>query len=325
MVHCGEKWVNMVEKTPEICEMSERYRRNVDYWIGVCDQIITRGFDRNLVFKRFPEGAARELKKCGSDDAREKALNYICNQLKRGEKVTAPDLKAAIVMYEGGDNPTSCPAVKRGTIVPQSSPDNDVKKSEPSDDAPPQSLGQQIQADEMRQADQNQIPAEKHVAAAKVTINPVIVPDTYREVAGTIRYHCVCPDGCDMRYKEPALSPEVCGSCNSLRPLTDGRGKIMRQSPFKTGSQIKAGIAGEMFPDHIVDANEMVSPPALTPEEKKKADKQHRIDIADQLIETMPGSFPGMVRDILREHPSWHTDDVFYFGVLKLHDAKGRM
>jgi len=32
-----------------------------------------------------------------------------------------------------------------------------------------------------------------------------------------------------------------------------------------------------------------------------------------------------MVRDILREHPSWHTDDVFYFGVLKLHDAKGRM
>ena len=131
MTHCGEKWVNMVEKHPEVCEMSEDYRRKIDYWTGICEQIITRGFDRHLVFKKFPEGAARELKKCGSDDVREKALNYICAQLKRGEKVTAPDLKNTIKTYEGGDNPTSCPAGKRNTNVLSSSPEIDVKGAAP--------------------------------------------------------------------------------------------------------------------------------------------------------------------------------------------------
>jgi hypothetical protein len=97
-----------------------------------------------------------------------------------------------------------------------------------------------------------------------------------------------------------------------------------RESPFKTAAQVKAGIAGEMFP-HIVDANKMVSPPKVSPDEQKRIDKQRRIDIADQLIETMPGSFPDMVRDILKEHPSWNTSDVFYFGVQVLHERKGRV
>lgn len=131
MTHCGEKWVNMVEKTPEICTMSENYRRRVDYWIGICDDIIKRGFDRNLVFKRFPEGAARELKKAGNDAVREKALNYICSQLKRGETVTAPALKNEIKQYEGGDSPTSCPVVKRVPNGTPPTPEIDVKPKKP--------------------------------------------------------------------------------------------------------------------------------------------------------------------------------------------------
>ena len=211
MTHCGEKWVNMVEKHPEICEMSESYRRRVDYWIGLCDQIISRGFDRNLVFKHFPEAAAREIKKCGSDAAREKALNYICDQLKRGEKVTAPDLKEAIRMYEERENPTSCSVVKSRTIGNTSTPDHEVKNPEPAVEEPAKTLADRVRADEMRAAEANQA----HVnPGAKVTINPVIINDTHR------------------------------------------------QSPFKTGSQVRAGIAGEMYPQQ----QEPADPPAWTPE-----------------------------------------------------------
>ncbi|MGB3988346.1 MAG: hypothetical protein WBK67_01485, partial [Minisyncoccales bacterium] len=97
-----------------------------------------------------------------------------------------------------------------------------------------------------------------------------------------------------------------------------------RESPFKTGLQVRAGIAGEMFPDHIVDANKMVSPQKVSPEEQKKAEKQHRIELAEGFIDTIKRGLPEMVRDILKEHPSWNTADVLYFGVQVLHERKGR-
>ena len=209
MVHCGEKWVNMVEKHPEICEMSEEYRRKVEYWLGICDQIVARGFDRNLVTKRFPEGAARELKKCGNEEVREKALNYICSQLKRGERVTAPDLKGSIKMYEGGDNPTSCPTVKPRTIVRTSTPDHEVKNPEPSVEEPAKTLADRVREDEMRAAEANQA----HVNPGAIcTVNPIVVDDS------------------------------------------------KRQSAFRTGSQVRAGIAGEMYPQQ----QEPADPPAWT-------------------------------------------------------------
>lgn len=96
-----------------------------------------------------------------------------------------------------------------------------------------------------------------------------------------------------------------------------------RESPFKTGLQVRAGIAGEMYPAGNPSAIPNSSPPS--PDEQRKATRQRRIDLADQLIEILPPDTPGMVRDILREHSGWNAADVFYMGVQVLHERKGRV
>lgn len=107
MTHCGEKWVNLAQKHPEVCKISESYRRRIDSWIDTCESIIERGFDRDLVFKRFPEGAHRELPP-KTDSLREKALNYVCDRLKKGESLTGNEIKKVI---KGWREPAavSCP------------------------------------------------------------------------------------------------------------------------------------------------------------------------------------------------------------------------
>jgi len=142
----------------------------------------------------------------------------------------------------------------------------------------------------------------------------------------------------------PAVSPDlnaISDSSGEVSPISDKHvhpgpaalnpiiiNDTYRESPFRTGADIlhamKTGIAGEMYP-HIVDANKIVSPPKVSPEEQKRIDKQRRIDIAEQLVEAIGRDMPDMVRDIIREHPTWNAADVLYFGVQVLHERKGRV
>lgn len=216
---------------------------------------------------------------------RQKTIEYRAGCIGRGEQVYANDIREYIKMHT---NPAAT-----------------VKESLP---VAPVTLGERLQTGNNTVApavssDLNAIitdssgkvsaNTDKHVHPGPAGINPVIINDTFRESPG--RVSCVQPAGAPYR-----------------------------ESAFKTGSQVKAGIAGEMFP-HIVDANKMVSPPKVSPEEQKKIEKQRRIDIADQLVEAIGRDMPDMVRDILKEHPSWNTADVLYFGVQVLHERKGRV
>lgn len=128
MTHCGEKWVNLAQKHPEVCKMSERYRRRIDSWIDTCEGIVSKGFDRDLVFKKFPEGAHRELPP-ETDALREKALNHVCALLKKGEKINGKELKEFVdsLRNPGG---SSCPIGPNG---PQLQAENRREKPVPSE------------------------------------------------------------------------------------------------------------------------------------------------------------------------------------------------
>lgn len=131
MVHCGERWVEMWKKHPEFCNKSRAYTQQIEYWIGLCDQIIARGFDAGLVYEKFPEGAARVIKNEHNAEFKTKALNYVCECLKSGEKVTAPDLKKTIKGWAEPEDLTPCSGVKCVANATKSTPDNEVKTELP--------------------------------------------------------------------------------------------------------------------------------------------------------------------------------------------------
>ena len=328
--HCLDYWRKW-KREYNFCGLRPQDAKENDKYLILVDRIAASpaGLDGDFILDHFTAGAARPILRCKDAEIETKALNYVIACLKRGEDVTGGDLAASINAWLGKPE-------KKNTHLREEIPSLPMENKPTC--APIKSLGQRVREDEMQQAGDNapitdttgevSVNSDKHVACSNVTIDPTFTPDTYRESPDRIRYHCVYPDGCRLRDKEPVLSPQLCGSCKSLRPLTDGKGRIIRESPFRTGADVlhaqKTGIAGEMYP-HIVDANKMVSPPKVSPEERKQNDKQRRIDIAEQLVDAIGRDMPDMVRDILKEHPSWNTADVLYFGVQVLHERKGRV
>ena len=319
MTRCAEFW-DKWDRDPNFCGLSPQSISEIKGYLELRDKVVKMGVDKRAFYEKCPSGACRPILRLADDGTRAEATNYIISCLKRNEIITQGDLKGFVDMR-----------LKKEAVC-KVTPKNEGETTQM------RTLGQRVREDEMQQAGDNapitdttgevSVNSDKHVACANVTIDPTFTPDTYRESPDRIRYHCVYPDGCRLRDKELVLSPELCGSCKSLRPLTDGKGRIIRESPFRTGADIlhaqKTGIAGEMYP-HIVDANKMVSSPKVSPEEQKRIDKQRRIDIAEQLVEAIGRDMPDMVRDIIREHPTWNAADVLYFGVTSLHERKGRV
>jgi hypothetical protein len=123
MTHCSE-WEELFKKRPEACVESADYRRKVEKWLATLEEIRKRGIQ--VTTKIFPEGAHRVLLTL-DDEMKDKALNYICHRLDRGEKITAPDLKKSIAVWEGKAASTSCPIRKNKTNEFSNTPDNDVK------------------------------------------------------------------------------------------------------------------------------------------------------------------------------------------------------
>jgi hypothetical protein len=126
MTHCPE-WEDLFKKRPDACVESADYRRKVEKWLNTLEEIRKRGIQ--VTTKIFPEGAHRVLLAL-DDTMREKTLNYICHKLERGEKITAPDLKKSIAVWEGKEATTSCPVRENKTNELSPPPDNDVKPPE---------------------------------------------------------------------------------------------------------------------------------------------------------------------------------------------------
>jgi hypothetical protein len=167
MTYCPE-WEDLFKRRPDACVESADYRRKVEKWLATLEEIRKRGVQ--VTTKQFPEGAHRVLLSLNGDDGmREKTLNYICHKLERGEKITAPDLKKSIAVWEGKAASTSCPVVRNKTNVLSVTPDPGEKSDKPvppaavtvpipSDPAKPvqPSLGESIRRQELQQAGQNQ-------------------------------------------------------------------------------------------------------------------------------------------------------------------------
>lgn len=274
---------HLYDKDAEACGMSpvsesyyKRYREAVR-------KLANQKLDEDIIYESFKEGAYRVILSIKSEDTRTDALSYVSECLHNGEKVTDRDLRGWLKVWRiehGEPEPEKLTNVNSPTLVPDVKPEVPIK-----------SLGERVRAQEMATATANQ-------------------PDP-----GTIRYHCVYPDGCRMRDEEPILHPGLCGTCNSLRPLTDGKGRIVHtqaEPVFKTGNEIAQGL---MAPERDPK-----------PEDSAKLLRETMEARAEAFIECLSQRQQLIITDILREEPGWKKKDLLAFGIDALDESrkKGR-
>lgn len=78
------------EQEPNWCEKTPGAVSQINSYLDLVKEIASRGINREKVYEKFPEGAARVIKE---DDHRAELLNYVIACLNRNEKITAGDLK----------------------------------------------------------------------------------------------------------------------------------------------------------------------------------------------------------------------------------------
>jgi hypothetical protein len=96
-----KKW----EKDPNWCEKTRTAVAQINSYLDLVSEINTRGIDKDIIYAKFPEGAARPVFKIEDPEIRVKILNYLCACLNRSEKIQAGDLNNLIRSYEGKEKP----------------------------------------------------------------------------------------------------------------------------------------------------------------------------------------------------------------------------
>ena len=265
LTHCPE-WEDLFKRRPDACVESADYRRKVEKWLTTLEEIRKRGIQ--VTTKIFPEGAHRVLLPL-DDPMREKALNYICHKLDRGEKITAPDLKKSIAVFEGQAAATSCPVRKNNTNVLPSSPDHDVKPIE----APLVTLGDKLQKEQHVAQTEQPATEQDPGTPSEITWSPLTCtlgkcPDDQNHlvkgkelgdkcgIAGSfLRDVKFCP----ILEKRKRIS--ATGFTPASIPVTDGLGnRIIRGPPIKITKTPKTPAELEKivedFLDYIIDKPE---------------------------------------------------------------------
>jgi hypothetical protein len=79
-------------------------------------------------------------------------------------------------------------------------------------------------------------------------------------------------------------------------------------SPFKTAAEVKAGIAGEMYPDAVPESAAGPAEPAENPAVRRQR-------LAEELLSTYSDRFQREARRIIQSEPTWKhgAADFFYF------------
>jgi hypothetical protein len=95
------KW----EKDPNWCEKTKGAVTQINSYLDLVSEISSRGIDKDIIYAKFPDGAARPVISIKDPEIRVKVLNYLCSCLNRSEKVQAGDLKNLISSYEGKEKP----------------------------------------------------------------------------------------------------------------------------------------------------------------------------------------------------------------------------
>jgi hypothetical protein len=109
-MRCVE-WYDKFERDGNFCGLSAGGVSQVKAYNELRKKIGVHIPDAAFVVDHFPEGAARILSSVKDDETRTTGLNYVIECLKRKEKVTAGDLRAAIKMWL---QPSSCPVRNKG-------------------------------------------------------------------------------------------------------------------------------------------------------------------------------------------------------------------
>ena len=65
-------------------------------YLEIVEKIESTGIEEKFIYDHFPEGAARPMVSLHDDGTKTKALNYVIECLKRGDRVTQGDLGSAI-------------------------------------------------------------------------------------------------------------------------------------------------------------------------------------------------------------------------------------
>jgi hypothetical protein len=126
MTRCADfykKW----EKEPNWCEKCKSTVSLINNYLDLVTELNNRGIDREVIYAKFPETAARPVFTIKDPEIRNKTLNYTCSCLNRAEKVQAGDLKNLISAYNGKekkekpveDRPEEFAKVNSFTPVPE--------------------------------------------------------------------------------------------------------------------------------------------------------------------------------------------------------------
>jgi len=92
MVRCADfykKW----EQEPNWCEKTPGAVSQINSYLDLVKEIASRGLEKDLIYEKFPERAARVVTTLKNEDGRADLLNYIIACLKRDERIMGGDLK----------------------------------------------------------------------------------------------------------------------------------------------------------------------------------------------------------------------------------------
>jgi hypothetical protein len=255
------------KKDGNFCGLDKSQVSRLTAYLEIVELLMKQHIPEEQIYENLSVRAAEPLI-TAMPEARTEGLNYVTAQLKEGKKIKT------------GDTQTSLQSCTCATSEPKAKPVQEKKpepvKAETSQKKP---FAMCYQPGEVKVTDAPVQPSLAQQQAGKapaqinnganVTVNPVVINDTYR------------------------------------------------QSPFKTGAEVKEHQEDPLGIDAPATIRE--SPTVATPAE---TDKQKRIRLSEELLDCYSERVRLTVTDILRDHPSWNVSDVFYFGIEALANSK---
>lgn len=255
MVRCAEFYERW-KKDPNWCQKSPDTVNQIDHYLGLVNELENLGVETAAIYKKFPEGVARDILKIKDEVVRAGVIGNASGKIKRGDRVTSSDVKVWAGLEEKPKKLTPKSDVTDPTIVGSPSPDSEVKTEKPKkpgyvgcyqpgevpvSDAPviqplkiePDTLpaAQQAAKDltvvkECRMVSTGEVHVNPGPA---VMVDPTFYPDTLRETPAPIR--------------APCLSGAICTTGNIITDKVRGKCCKVLSTPLNQLPDYGTGIA----------------------------------------------------------------------------------
>jgi len=126
MVRCAEFYERW-KKDPNWCQKSPDTVNQIDHYLGLVNELENLGVETAAIYKKFPEGVARDILKIKDDVVRAGIVGNAAGKIKRGDRVSSADVKVWAGLEETPKRSTPMPDVTDPTIVGSPSPVHGVK------------------------------------------------------------------------------------------------------------------------------------------------------------------------------------------------------